>query len=146
LIGPGVHPFGAAIIMLSLLVGASCEKPAASAEISNGFAEILAAKPFLSELEWEDIREIGVPLATKQGIWKTCYGSSQGEFRSFLYDLESVGIGADLVEDMRSSGEYVMSHVSCDPDFTPPVRIAADKAQVIWNEKLRIERLKQSGD
>ncbi|MEZ5984557.1 MAG: hypothetical protein R3B94_01250 [Hyphomonas sp.] len=108
--------------------------------------QILAAKPFLSELEWEDIREIGVPLATKQGIWKTCYGSSQGEFRSFLYDLESVGIGADLVEDMRSSGEYVMSHVSCHPDFTPPVRIAADKAQVIWNEKLRIERLKQSGD
>lgn len=147
LIGRRFHPLGfASVTLAGLLTGASCGQPAASADISNGFAEILAAKPSLSELDWEDIRTIGVPLATKQGIWKTCYGSSQGEFRSFLYDLESVGIRSDLVKDMSSSGDYVMAHVSCDPEFATTARIAADKAKAIWNEKLRIEHLKQSGE
>ena len=137
---------GTMAVLSGILVCISCGRaePAVSGE--QPLTDALAARPTLSDLEWDEIREFGVLFATRQGIWNTCYGSSQGDFRSYLYDLEAVGVGPELLEDMRSSGAYVMAHVSCDPTFVEPARAAAELAQRAWNKKLEIERLKQSGE
>jgi hypothetical protein len=105
---------------------------------------MLSDQSRLSAMPWEDIRTIGLPLAARQAITEKCFGTSHGEFSNYLYDLRSVGVPDELIEDIRESGGYMAQNATCENEFIQVSEETAALAQEVWRNRMKIEHTIQA--
>lgn len=134
----------ASLVAASLCVLSGCGNPERVAESSAELNKKLSDQSRLSNMNWEEIRTIGIPLAVRQAITEKCFGTSHGEFSNYLYDLTSVGVPDELIEDIRESGGYMAQNVTCDNEFIQVSEEAAALAQEVWRSRMKIERMIQA--
>ena len=135
----GLQDLIAGLTACLLLFLSGCNGPGRAASLDGELAAVLADYPRLSEMPWEDIRTVGLPLATRQAITEKCFGTSQGEFSNFLHDLKTVSVPEELIEDIREAGDYMASNVTCDEDIVRLSGEAAMQAQKLWRERMKLE-------
>ena len=126
----------ASLVAASLCVLSGCGNPERVAESSAELNKKLSDQSRLSNMNWEEIRTIGIPLAVRQAITEKCFGTSHGEFSNYLYDLTSVGVPDELIEDIRESGGYMAQNVTCDNEF---IQVSEDAAALAHRDVQRYE-------
>jgi hypothetical protein len=127
-----------------LCVLSSCGNPERVAERRAEVNNMLSDQSRLSAMPWEDIRTIGLPLAARQAITEKCFGTSHGEFSNYLYDLRSVGVPDELIEDIRESGGYMAQNATCENEFIQVSEETAALAQEVWRNRMKIEHTIQA--